>query len=247
MFKKNTVEKYRDMQREYFESEAENMARHDHSQHNANPYLWDIGFAPIKKFSHGNFKYTALDFGCGGERNMLNLSSFGTFERVDGCDIAKGNIEAAQKSIASKYPGLSSSVFRSSGLDCKSPFEIKYDFIFSSIVLQHIPVRTIRNAIISDLIDLLTPEGTLSFQMAVSGKVIKKMWGLPLRVGAVNYYEEKSDAESTNGGCDVGIENPQDLVTDLKFLGGTNIRWYLTPSWEDLHPLWLWVHVDKAR
>ena len=246
MVQQADLEVYKNMQKDYFEAEAENMGQHNHIQHDSNPYLWQIGYGPLfsqpDRFRHG----ACLDFGCGGGRNMINMAAFNLFRKVDGCDIAEGNLIQSRLNFGKVYPDIESDLFANSGTDCLSPFNTRYEFIFSSIVLQHIPVRTIRNSILSDLMDLLTPKGTLSFQMAMSGKKIKKALGLPLRANAVAYFAEKTGATQTNGGCDVGIEDPQDLVSDLKALGATNVRWFITPSWEDLHPLWIWVHADKA-
>jgi SAM-dependent methyltransferase len=232
---------YRDMQRSYFDAEAKNMGSHNHLTHNMNRDLWEVGFAPIAS-DPGKFKgKNALDFGCGGGRNVSNIASFDLFKRVDGCDISEFNLLEAQKNVKLEFPKLESNFFQNSGLDCKIETNVKYDFIFSSIVLQHIPVRSIRNMILGDLLSLLTEDGVLSFQMGFSGKKIRKMWGLPVRPGSVGYFKEKTNANKTNGDCDVAIDNPFDIVKDLRDLGATEISWRITPSFEDIHPLWIWV------
>lgn len=83
------------------------------------------------------------------------------------------------------------------------------------------------------------------FKGVFSGKKVRKAWGLPLRKGSVGYYEEKTDASKTNGGCDIAIDNQFDLVVDLEKLGVTGIHWRITPSFEGLHPLWIWAQCKR--
>ena len=94
---------------------------------------------------------------------------------------------------------------------------------------------------------MLEHEGVLSFQMGLSCKKIKKAWGLPLRGAAVGYFEEKTGASQTNGGCDVAIDNPFDLISDLETMGASDIHWRITPSFEDNHPLWIWVQCKRGN
>jgi SAM-dependent methyltransferase len=237
---------YRDMQRKYFDAEAENMGKHNHLTHNLNVDLWEIGYSSIAR-SPENFRgKNALDFGCGGGRNVQNLASFGLFNRIDGCDISEFNLIEAKKNVLREYPDLNSKFFQNSGTDCKIETDVKYGFIFSTIVLQHIPVRSIRNQIFEDLLSMLEKNGVLSFQMGFSGKKVKKACGLPLRGASVGYFKEKTDAEQTNGGCDVAIDNPFDLIGDLEKLGASDIHWRITPSFEDHHPLWIWVQCKRG-
>ena len=237
---------YRDMQRKYFDSEAENMGKHNHISHNENIDLWEIGYASLFHYPESSRGKSALDFGCGGGRNMQNIASFGLFSRIDGCDISSFNLVEARKNVLRDYPELDSEFYQNSGLDCKIGSGLKYHFIFSTIVLQHIPVRGIRNEIISNLLEMLDDDGILSFQMGFSGKKVKKAWGLSLRGAAVGYFAEKTNASSTNGGCDVAIDNPFDLIADLQKLGASDINWRITPSFEDLHPLWIWVQCKRS-
>lgn len=132
-------------------------------------------------------------------------------------------------------------------MDCKIKTDAKYSFIFSSIVLQHIPVRSIRNQILQDLLSMLEQDGVLSFQMGFSGKKVKKAWDLPLRGESVGYFEERTNAKQTNGGGDVAIDNPFDLIGDLEKIGSSDIHWRITPSFEDRHPLWIWVQCKRRN
>lgn len=236
---------YRDMQRKYFDSEAKNMGKHNHLSHNLNPDLWELGFAALACTPEEFRGKNALDFGCGGGRNIQNIASFNLFSRVDGCDISEFNLIEAQMNVSREYPSLPSKFFQNSGIDCQIDSDVSYNFIFSSIVLQHIPVRSIRNQILKDLLSMLDPGGTLSFQMGFSGKKVRKAWGLPLRPGSVGYFEEKTNASKTNGGCDVAVDDPFDLIKDLENLGAANIRWRITPSFDDYHPLWIWIQCQR--
>jgi ubiquinone/menaquinone biosynthesis C-methylase UbiE len=110
----------------------------------------------LKNLGHGR----ALDFGCGAGRLTQALA-----KRFDGCagvDIAKSMVETAYKLnpppncefVVNEQPDLS--VFANGS----------FDFIYSSIVLQHIPHPHAINYI-SEFCRLLAPGGLVAFQIPI--------------------------------------------------------------------------------
>lgn len=104
--------------------------------------------------NHGN----ALDFGCGLGRLSQALAKH--FEHVDGVDVSESMIQQAPK-------------FNQFGdrvqyhLNVRTDLSLfprgKFDFIFSSIVLQHIPTKH-QLLYIAEFMDLLAPGGVAYFQ-----------------------------------------------------------------------------------
>ena len=109
-----------------------------------------------KKIRYGR----ALDFGCGAGRLTQALAK--RFDRCSGVDIAQSMVEAAQKLdppgncefIVNERPDLS--LFADGS----------FDFIYSSIVLQHIPPPYAVNYI-SEFCRLLAPGGLAAFQIPI--------------------------------------------------------------------------------
>ena len=219
----------------YFDSEATRMGVENHLHHNANPYLKTLGYGPIMLDPH-RFKGTlALDFGCGGGRNLINIANLKIFEQVDGCDISEKNLEMASRNANSA--GISKSNFiKTDGLSAK--LEKKYKFIFSTIVIQHIPSRKIRNQILADLLNALETGGLLVFQMGYGGGVRKKK-------NSISYRRNVLSALETNGRRDVRVTDPSQVLKDLHALGARNIEYFITPAFADSHPQWIWFHVSK--
>lgn len=100
----------------------------------------------------------ALDFGCGIGRLTNALAKY--FDEVHGVDISASMIERARE--LSRFPAKITyfqnttsdlSVFKAGG----------YDFIYSEIVLQHIPPRY-QLSYIEEFLRLLSPQGIAFFQ-----------------------------------------------------------------------------------
>ena len=247
LFRKPTRESYAKMQREFYDKEAPKMSIENHQQHNSNPNLWDIGYAPLLRFPDRFKGGLALDFACGAGRNMGNISTFNLFSRIDGCDIALMNLEHAAYNLKVAHPNSNFNFYQTNGqsalpevIDSYTP---KYDFIFSTIALQHIPIRTTRNQIFSDFNLMLTSTGVLSFQMGFGGK----KFGGKKRKGSVKYTANFTGAKFTNGMHDTRCEEPEILKKDLMDAGFVHVRWFITPSWEDRHPYWIWVWASNQE
>ena len=68
---------------------------------------------------------------------------------------------------------------------------------------------------------------------------------LKRKPGSVSYTKNFTRATRTNGSNDTRVEQPQDLVDDLKKCGFQNVLFFITPSWHDGHPAWIWVWAYK--
>ena len=221
----------------FFDKEAPNMISHNHLHHNLNPYLFKIGYGPIvldpKSFKGSN----ALDFGSGGGRNAINMSNLAEFNTITLSDISNHNLELSRNNLK----GITSCEFnfiKTNGKNISST--LRYKFIFSTICFQHIPSRLIRNSLFRDLIELLDDDGILSFQMGYGRS--KKRW---LAKWMVGYNRNQHSAKVTNGGRDVRITNPNQVIRDLISLGAAHVEFFITPAYADKHPYWIWFYVYK--
>lgn len=149
----------------------------------------------------------ALDFGCGPGRMVLRMAKL--FRQVDGADISARLVEFAK----AKCPD--SEFFVTNGDDLGGAPENAYDFIFSTIALQHIAVHDIRAKIFRAMERCLRPGGQISLQFCFNhlfpmSKVMRKHFdGRLLWLGPetdhARWTENRTDATVTNGCCDVGI------------------------------------------
>ena len=156
-------------------------------------------------------------------------------------------------------------LYVSSGLDCGSTPSNYYDMVFSTIVLQHICVHSIRYNIMTDVHRILAPNGLFSFQMGYDGEphspvIAGKEWFepemkphwqhnlVPEKVkNQVPYHHNNTSATVTNSGADVSIRDPQDVITDLEKIGFKDITYKITYSWQDnAHVYWIWFQARKS-
>lgn len=103
-------------------------------------------------------KHFALDFGCGVGRLTEALASH--FDRVCGVDISPAMIEHArtyQRSSRSQY------LVNETG-DLRQFAEGQFDFVYSSITLQHMPPHFARRYMV-EFLRVLDPNGLLLFQL----------------------------------------------------------------------------------
>lgn len=229
---------YADMQRKFYEKESGKMRIHDHAQHDNNPNLFLLGYGPIINRKDKFFGSRALDFACGTGRNMRNIYDLKIFNQIEGCDISLNNINAAEENLKTTCPNGNFFFFTNDGISVPQNRE-KYKFIFSTIAFQHIPVRKIRNNLFKDLCTLLEDDGLFSFQMAFRIK------GTKSKKGSVSYFRNLTGALGTNGRRDARVEDPENLVYDLKNAGFKYINYFITNSWQDHHLHWIWVHASK--
>ncbi|MCX8130433.1 MAG: methyltransferase domain-containing protein [Clostridia bacterium] len=157
---------------------------------------------------------TALDFGCGPGRMVKRMEKY--FKRVDGVDISERLIkEARQNCPAGNF-------YVSKGDDLGDAPVNTYDFVYSTITMQHIAVRSIRLNILKCIREVLNDKGVVNIQMAFSKDFPynstnvhdiskdKKVFVKTLDNTHASWFEDRTDASATNSGCDVGI-GPADV------------------------------------
>lgn len=184
---------YLNMQRNYYTQPLDSKyIVGNYAWHEAFPYeqmlLNEYGEEGKPLFSNLKDK-VALDFGCGPGRMVNRMKKL--FKRVDGVDLSPRLLEEAGKT----HPG--SKFFVSSGDDLGGAKG--YDFIYSTICMQHIAVHSIRMNIFKHMFEALLPGGQITIQMASNS--------LPGFTGGGHalYREDKVDATGTNSACDVAI------------------------------------------
>jgi ubiquinone/menaquinone biosynthesis C-methylase UbiE len=227
--------KYTQMQKTYYDGQGSsgNMNRDNHKQHNNNPNYWNIlisdTIAPEYKEKVG------LDFGCGCGRNVMNLVN--RFKKMEGVDISPELIKQCIINMANmNYDNSKFGFYTCNGTSLDIFEDNRYDFIMSTIVLQHICVYSIRFAYLSDFFRIMKNGGLLSFQMG---------FGSEHKNPTRDYYEDYYDAENTNSGCDVRVTDPKQIVGDLEKIGFVDITFEITPPFSDYHENWIFVKARK--
>jgi ubiquinone/menaquinone biosynthesis C-methylase UbiE len=174
----------------------------------------------------------ALDFACGPARNIIKYHHL--FRRIDGADIAQNNLDNAVKNL--KFHGIEiPDLYLTDGFGLGGAPDNSYDFIFSSIAMQHICVHEIRFKIFVDMYRCLKKLGRISIQMGFGRS--------PNRAG---YYDNFYDAMSTNGGCDTMVEDPEYLELDLTRIGFVDFQYWIRPTGPgDTHPHWIFFTARK--
>ncbi len=154
-------------------------------------------------------KLRAFDIGCGEGRMIRRMQRI--FGQVDGADISEAMVEHAR----ARSPN--SEIYVSSGLDAGQAPSDTYDFAYCTISLQHVCVHATRDAILDDIVRILKPDGKMTLQMLFSKyypfhhpRRIRQLgrWGLQLFNKDSNngtWFQNKTDAQGTNGRCDVVI------------------------------------------
>jgi ubiquinone/menaquinone biosynthesis C-methylase UbiE len=222
---------YTNMQKnQYFEGTS------NHEEHNSNSDYWDILLGDLKNSDEWSGK-SALDFACGKGRNVINIHNLSSWEKVDGVDISQGNIDHC----ISEYKDYKSSWYCNNGVDLQEIPSDNYDFVMSTIALQHIPVYEIRRNILEEIYRVLKTEGLFSFQMGY-GNNLNDVYGRPRSA----YYDNVYSATKTNSEYDVRIQNESEVIDDLTSIGFVNISTEIRDSFSDSgHPQWIYVKCYK--
>jgi SAM-dependent methyltransferase len=228
----NNENKYTKMQKQQYAQGTNN-----HENHNSNPNYWDTLLSDLKNKDNWEGK-TGLDFACGKGRNVTNMLSLCNWNRVDGVDISLGNIDYCK----STYSNQNSEWYCNNGVDVSDLKNNEYDFIMSTIALQHIPVYDIRKSLITDLLRTLKPGGLFSFQLGYG-------IGLESPIGfRVSYFENYYDASGTNSICDVRVQDKNEIIKDLEEIGFININTEIKESYDDSgHTHWIYVRAYKPQ
>jgi 2-polyprenyl-3-methyl-5-hydroxy-6-metoxy-1,4-benzoquinol methylase len=101
----------------------------------------------------------ALDFGCGVGRLSRALAL--TFREVVGVDISRPMLDEARRANGTLYANIRFTLNERPDLGLFE--DSHFDFIYSNIVLQHIP-RELQAGLVRELARLLAPGGVLVFQ-----------------------------------------------------------------------------------
>ena len=189
----------------------------------------------LMKYVEPKGKFVALDFGCGPGRNIRRWSDW--FLRIDGADISNTNIANAKVFLQDQLPEHQNPKFYvTNGNDCGSAPSVTYDFVFSTICLQHICSHQIRFAILSDIFRVLKPGGRISIQMG---------YGTP-SPESVGYFEDNFGAEGTNRSCDSEIAHPDEPKSDFDKIGFLDFEYWIRPVGPgDSHPNWIYMTATK--
>lgn len=229
-YQKNIEEKYRTFlkdQRDFFDDTHELMAVTNHEEHFENPNYWKILSNITDNPSYWKDR-TALDFGCGCGRNIKTLLDLADWERVDGCDISGKNAVFSKRYVGHFYKNKCNT-WRNNGFTILDEQD-KYDFIMSTIVLQHIPVYDIRFSILLDMYKLLKPQGILSIQF----EDMK---------GSTEYYGNKVEFDENN--TNSRVDDVKNIIEDLEKIGFTILETIVTA--ERVPNTWYIIKATKEQ
>ena len=198
---------------------------------------WRDNETYLMKYVPENPIWIALDFGCGPGRNILGWTE--RFARIDGADISKQNLKNARIFLAgqladSKNPKL----FVTDGTNCGDTESGAYDFIFSTICLQHIASHAVRYSILKDMFRILKPNGRISLQMGYES----------ISPTTVGYFDNDFSTSSTNGGRDTNVSTYEEPKNDLEKIGFTNFEYWIrdTPQ-QGNHAKWIFFTATKPK
>ncbi len=212
------VKKYAEMQRNFYNSEGlrdpENGVVGYYEYQERFPYETFLLYqqCDVRKPIFDDFsKCRALDVCCGEGRMARRLNKL--FAKTDGVDISKVMIDLARE----RTPG-NSEFWVTDGYSLGDAPSNAYEFVLSTIAMQHICVFETRDRIIKDICRVLRPDGKITLQYLYSSHYpmlpIKPIEGLKGDIAFqffrhdhqhATWYENKTDATCTNSGCDVVI------------------------------------------
>lgn len=174
-----------------------------------------------------------LDWACGPGRNIVKYKD--RFKQLDGVDLSPVNIENA-KGYLKNNSITNSELYISNGVDLDIIESDKYNFVMSTIALQHICVYDIRFSILSEVYRVLKKGGMITFQMGFGSPSPK----------TVGYYENFYDATGTNRACDVCVESPEQIKKDLLKIGFGEFQHIIGRAGPgDGHPNWIYFSAIK--
>jgi ubiquinone/menaquinone biosynthesis C-methylase UbiE len=119
-----------------------------------------VVLAKAEELGYPKQRETALDFGCGVGRLTRGMAKY--FKHSHGIDISKSMIAKA-KELNLAFPNCQFSVNFADHLGMFP--DNQFDFIYSNIVLQHLPTRTMIKSYVAEFCRVLRPDGLLVFQL----------------------------------------------------------------------------------
>lgn len=192
------------MQRRYYNSVSPETAVGNWQWHEGFPYesqlLYEGGDKNRPLLSDMGNK-SALDFACGPGRMIRRMSKI--FNKVDGCDISSSLLNEASNSLSDLISAKRTNLYLTNGENLGDASKNHYDFIYSTIALQHICVHSIRMNIFKCMAEALKPGGCITLQMACVDEL-----GHTFRSHEhADWSEDRISAKGTNSDCDVTITN----------------------------------------
>jgi ubiquinone/menaquinone biosynthesis C-methylase UbiE len=176
----------------------------------------------------------ALDFGCGPGRNIAKFAN--QFSKIDGTDISQINLDNAAKWATHNSLPFQPTLYKADGVGIPSVPTNTYDVVFSTICIQHICVHEIRLNLFKEFNRVLKDNGSIAIQMGF-GKLNKP---------GVSYYANYYEALTTNGWCDVQIDNVEQLKADIELAGFHGFDYDIRPVGPgDLHSNWIFFRANK--
>jgi SAM-dependent methyltransferase len=131
-----------------------------------------------------NVRRRALDFGCGAGRLTRALAA--RFDTAVGVDISEAMVETA-RALNADVTGCEFRVNTSADLAQFADGE--FGFVYSSLVLQHLPTVELVNAYVGEFLRVVAPEGLVVFGLPASIGwpyrlgVARRLYGVLRRVG----------------------------------------------------------------
>lgn len=119
-----------------------------------------VVLATAEELGYPKQRETALDFGCGVGRLTRGMAKY--FKHCHGIDISESMIAKA-KELNQAFPNCQFSVNYADHLGMFP--DNQFDFIYSNIVLQHLPTRTMIKSYIAEFSRVLRANGLLAFQV----------------------------------------------------------------------------------
>ncbi|HUU46419.1 MAG TPA: class I SAM-dependent methyltransferase [Acidobacteriota bacterium] len=176
---------------------------------------------------------TALDFGCGPGRNLIKYHD--RFARLDGVDISSTNIENARINVQRHGIALPT-LYVNNGYDLGGIPSERYDFVMSTICMQHICVHSTRLNLLREFHRVLQDGGRLSIQMGYGAD----------SPNTVPYDTDFTTALTTNRGCDVEVRSPDQIERELTAVGFSEFKYWIRPTGPgDTHPNWIFFTAVK--
>lgn len=227
--------RYTAMQRSFYEYEGQSgrMNADNHCFHNSNPDYWNT---LVKDTEDPAFlDKVGLDFGCGCGRNVQNLVR--RMKRMDGVDISQELVNTSRANLMRDgFDESKTRFYTCDGVSLRILESNTYDFVMSTIVLQHICVYEIRYNYLKEFYRVMKTGGILSFQMGYDS---------PPNSAYRDYFDNYYEATSTNSGCDTSVSSPFQIQRDLESIGFKNITYKIANAWCDSHAQWIFVRAEK--
>ncbi len=243
---------YQQMQKGYYESDSltPDQIVGNVPWHETFPYETQLLFKygdirkPLVKDMHVK---RALDFACGPGRMIKRMSNY--FMNVDGCDLSSRLLIEAKNRLG---PDTKTNLYLTSGDDLGDVPKGRYDFVYSTIAMQHICVHSIRMKILNEMNERLNKDGVITIQMGFTPNPNNETANM------ASWRDDHVNAQGTNSANDVAI-TLQDLPSvkeDFNSIFKDTTFWFYDCSlmWNDFdgatHPqYWAthWIFINARK